>query len=782
MKVSYPLLMILLFSVPVTAAEWVPPGFESLNDPQTTLVDLSFGGEVIGSVMVNFTQETLQFIEPESVTALIPDLIDPLLIAQLMQRDFSTNTQRLCYSGFQLDCGTLSPDDVDIIFDRDRLTLWLFIAPAYLQTRAPQDVRFLPDADAGASFYSANALYFSGSPDTDYVYNLYTNAQFAWGENHLVARTSLTEESVLVDQLSLGRNYRGRHLELGLFRGNAESFSFFPTAQFLGLNLESSLLSLQNTAQYQGTQITLFLPTRSRVELFSEGRLMSARDYDSGNQIIDTSLLPGGSYELEIHITDASGSTRVEYQYFSKTSRLPPIDSPQYFLQVGRQYQTGIPLSEQTDTAALLRSGFNRRLGDNTGLRAGMSVSHNSWLIETGVFRMGRGWEVQAGVARDNLGARGIEAGMTWRPWIVSIMANYRKVSGGSPNSVLRQDRTQSQISLELPIGSGSLSFFSRSLSSSVSKGNDINRGIRWRSDSWRGARSVGNASLEIAQYSGKPFYLLNLSWRIGRNNGNDTFSPQWIKDENESSIRGTLESSWQPRGEPTTVLSVRANKQTQESVEARLHHEGKGLGGDLTMRRDLTTRTQTTFGNFSNSFAIAENGLSLSGARSAESGFAVSVEGGGSQEIFDVLVDGVARTQVKSGERTLLPLSPYRSYSIELRAAGDKIITLDKGAQERVLYPGNIIGLHWEAATAYIGYGKLVDENGEGISNGLLENASGLAITEQDGLFQAELLTTTHELIVRRRETSCVAQVPAVETERLLNSLGTLICREMEK
>ncbi len=388
------LLLALALCQPVFAAEWVPPGFESLNDPQMTLVDISFGGDVLGSVMVSFTQESVQFLEPQSVTALIPNLIDPLLMAQLMQRDFSTNAQLLCFSGFQLDCGTLSPDDVDIIFDRDRLALWLFIAPHHLKTQAPQDLRYLPDADAGASFFSANALYFSGNPETDYVYNLYTNSQFAWGENHLVARTSLTEESVLVDQLSLGRNYRGRHMELGLFRGNADSFSFLPTTQFLGLNLESSLLSMLNTAQFQGTQITLFLPTRSRVELFSEGRLMSARDYESGNQIIDTSALPSGAYELEIHITDAGGNTRVEYQYYSKTSRLPPIDAPQYFLQLGRQYQAGVPLSDQPETTALLRSGLNRRLGDRTGIRAGFSLSQTSWLMETGLFRMGQGWEV----------------------------------------------------------------------------------------------------------------------------------------------------------------------------------------------------------------------------------------------------------------------------------------------------------------------------------------------------------------------------------------------------
>ncbi len=283
---------------------------------------------------------------------------------------------------------------------------------------------------------------------------------------------------------------------------------------------------------------------------------------------------------------------------------------------------------------------------------------------------------------------------------------------------------------------------------------------------------------MEVAEYSGKPFYMLNVSWRIGRNNGSDVFSPQWVKDELDSSLRGTFESSWQPLGSPTTVLSVRGTKQTQKSVEARLNHEGQGLGGDLTLRRDLNTGAQTTFGNFSNTLAVTATGVSFSGARSTESGFAISVEGADSEEVFDVLVDGVARAKVRGGEGTLVQLSPYRTYTIELRAAGDNIITLDKGAQQRVLYPGNIIGLHWVAAKAYIGYGRLVNENGEGISNGLLENASGLAITEQEGLFQAELLSTTRELRVRQGGTLCIAPLPMVTQERLLVSLGTLNCR----
>lgn len=770
------LLLLLLLAPPALAADWVPPGFEALNEPQVTVVDINYGGYLVGSALARFTHESLRFLEPEAVAALLPDIRDPGRVLQLLQRDLDTNAGQLCHSGYQLDCGVLFPEELEIIFDRDRLVLSLFVAPDLLQTRGPQDQRYLPDAQSGLSLYSANALYFSGSSETDYAYNLYTNSQLAWKENHLVGRASLTGEALLVDQLSLGRDYRGRQFELGLFRANAESFSFLNTEQFLGLGMQSSLLSLQAAEQYQGTQLELFLPTRSRVELFSEGRLLSARFYDAGNQVIDTSALPAGAYELEIRIIDTAGSTRVEYQYYSKSSRLPPVDAPQYFLQFGRLYQTGVPIADQDDAGLMLRSGFNRRVGEATGLRAGFAATAGQWQLETGFYRMGDGWELQGGVSRDDTGATGLEAGFFWRPSVIALGVNYRAVSGGSEASLLRLSREQLQMSLEVPTRLGGFSLFSRRLGGGIAPDITSN-GFRWRSNSWQGSRTIGNASLELSRNAGEALVLLNYTLRFGRSNGADVFSPQLYRDDAGSDVRGTMESTWQPQDRPETLLSLRATRQVRESLEARMAHEGRHLGADVTMRRDLQAGATSVFGRFGNVFAVERDGLVLSGNRAAESAFAVSVDGASPQAEFEVLVDGMPRATVRNGKRTLVQVAPFRSYAVEVRALGDSIINLDQGQQTRVLYPGNVIGLHWTASNVVVGYGKLLDAQGQPLAGALLENAQGLALTEADGSFQAELAAGMRELRVRRQGQVCVAALPDVGADAVLAALGTLHC-----
>ena len=58
-------------------AQWVPPGFESLNEPQVTEIDLYYGGEYLASVFARFNQQELSFLDADSITLLLNNIRDP---------------------------------------------------------------------------------------------------------------------------------------------------------------------------------------------------------------------------------------------------------------------------------------------------------------------------------------------------------------------------------------------------------------------------------------------------------------------------------------------------------------------------------------------------------------------------------------------------------------------------------------------------------------------------------------------------------------------------------
>jgi hypothetical protein len=141
------ILCLLFNAVYSQAADWVPPGFETLAEPQVTEVDVYYGGYYLTSALARFTLNEISFLAPEELVQQIPDIADPQSTAVLLGKPLPTNTSKLCHSDFQLDCGSLDTDNVAVIFDRSQLRVWIFIAPGQLLTRNPQDARYLPDPE-----------------------------------------------------------------------------------------------------------------------------------------------------------------------------------------------------------------------------------------------------------------------------------------------------------------------------------------------------------------------------------------------------------------------------------------------------------------------------------------------------------------------------------------------------------------------------------------------------------------------------------------------------------
>ena len=72
----------------------------------------------------------------------------------------------------------------------------------------------------------------------------------------------------------------------------------------------------------------------------------------------------------------------------------------------------------------------------------------------------------------------------------------------------------------------------------------------------------------------------------------------------------------------------------------------------------------------------------------------------------------------------------------------------------------------------------RLLDQNGNAISNALLKGVSGLATTDDYGLFQAEIEEGVNAIAVETLTHNCQLNLPPYTTRKGIASLGILRCK----
>lgn len=382
------LLSVLATSSTYSAENNVPAGFESLAEEQTTEIDLYYGGRYLTSALARFDHQLIRFNDPESIAALMNNINAEVDIADLLGNAFATNEHLVCYSNNQIHCGSLETNTVELIFNRSTLEAWLFVSADFQSLRTPELEMFIPHSTSGTSLINNTNFFYSKFGASDANYSLVNSSILAMGENRLQARSLLNSGNVFeFDELSLKREFLGRSLSLGLIRPELNIFNFEDPSRYVGLSYASSLNTRADLQSSLGTQVQLYLATRSRVEIYRNNVILDTAYYDSGNQVLDTSRLPNGSYYIDLRIVDSGGNVRTERQLYSKTSRIPPKDQNLFFIETGELYesQNESQLSELNygsfSEGQFLRAGFSTRLTDTSSasIQATIKMATHFW-------------------------------------------------------------------------------------------------------------------------------------------------------------------------------------------------------------------------------------------------------------------------------------------------------------------------------------------------------------------------------------------------------------------
>jgi Mat/Ecp fimbriae outer membrane usher protein len=133
--------------------------------------------------------------------------------------------------------------------------------------------------------------------------------------------------------------------------------------------------------------MVVFLPARAQVEILREDRLLRSQSYPAGNQVVDTTALPEGAYEVTLRIRQIDGSVREEEsRFFAKTSAVPPRGAPRYVLDAGLVGEEGDGLADFAANGPAVHGGTTHRLTEAFGLGSDLIVGVGSQILELSAF------------------------------------------------------------------------------------------------------------------------------------------------------------------------------------------------------------------------------------------------------------------------------------------------------------------------------------------------------------------------------------------------------------
>ena len=784
-----------------------PEGFADLTGNRKLLVDVYFAGVRVGETLVEVTPDTIKFTDTATLMTLLPALAErDVLEGSLRDKPLPTNAALLCSaSSDRSHCGRLSPEAIGVIFDADRFRVDIFLNPKFLLERDGLVDRYIPAAPAGPSVVNRVSGVISGrTGDGGFDYYIQDQLIAAVGEKRLRADISASNTTGLnAERLAVEWDQPERRYSAGILVAAGQGL--FGRHRLLGAGVESQIDTRLDRDVLLGSPIVVFLNRRARVEIRRQAQVLSSAIYEAGNQRLDTSGLPDGSYQITLHIEEAGHPPREETRFYSKSRRIPSQGRTDFFA-VG-----GILLSDfELD---------GPRLSDDPFVQVG--IGH----------RVSRSWAVDGTVQASGGQVFG-EVGLSF----LSPLAQARVAA-------LANDAGKVGATLQLSsAGRGPLNFHIdiRHLNQAVrgleATGSRLTDDVMGRvgaviqptlGESFSQASGLVSYSLPNVRFLGTVYfrddngspaeYSLGpaVEWDIWRRDrftvtlrgdfnashqGNSGFAGVSVRftgrrsslsalagfrspgaGSSASGTVGALAGSWNSRAAGGDLaLGLGYERQPgQDSVvgSSAFDHALGSITGDLVHSdRGTVATTQYSVG-FQSTLAATAGGFQVAGKSTTDSLLVAQIEGAREGDRFEILVDDQVIATTQGGEPAVLKLPSYRAYKVRVRPVGSTLLAYDGSLREVGLYPGVVARLEWTASPVTIKMGRLVDAEGEPLRRASIVGKGTWSQTDERGYFQIEVPDDLELEVVLSDGTRRTLAFPPGEASSAIVRLGTVVC-----
>ena len=786
-----------------------PPGFENLLQPQTAAIDIFFGGRRLGEAVATFEPGQLSFRDPKAITALLPPLKDADSVLKALSGPLATHPELICTKGSSTDCGDLIPEVAGIIFDENHFRADIFVSPQYLQAVAPIPERYLAAPTAGPSLVNTLGGAVAGSSRDSTDYSLQNRAVLGYQEKRL--RTDFAYSSDLgfvTDTVAAQIDQPAARYTAGLFW--APGLDFIGQRRIYGFGAGTQIDTRTDREQAIGNDLIVFLPRRSQVEILRDGRLLVSRFYDSGNQILDTSGLPEGSYSVVLRIREAGGEVREEQRFFVKNSTVPLRDQPFYFAYAG---------AFSDDDPDALPGALSTPFGE-AGMAYRLSDSLATDATVIGTDRIGLG-EVGPSYFSDLVQAR--VAGMVSTDGDLGVLLNatsggysgfsfgidarhiwsHRETrddgTGDSRNfsfspvdltgaDMFDGDTTQISGSMSYQLGQAQLGLLgSYQDSDRSSQTYSIGPTFYW--PFWRNRDisvtlvAQGARSNDVTQaYAGLRFQFNRAKVSSFSETGFETIRRDNGQDS-QTGATGRVYGNVTENDVLASDLTLGGGvERTLAADTGRVNGQLRGAYGDYfgAAEHDVNAdRPATRYNaNFVTGVAVAPQTVALGGRNPSESAIVVRLDGKVENAEFEVLVDGAPRGRLRVGRQLPIFLTPYRRYAIRVVPVDAPLVSFDTSERDVTLFPGNIATLAWDVEPVIAIFGRAVRADGKPVANARIEGAIGLGVTDGQGYFQVEVSPKATLSFRLSDATACAVQLGRIASKDGYAPVGTVICR----
>jgi len=756
--------------------EGAPPGFENLDVPQQTLVDVSYGGRELSPAAAIYTESSIRFVAPEAIVDEIDGLLYPVRVLEALSGPLPSNVDLACLQpGVPAGCGLLEPDAAGVIFDASRFHVEIFVSRRLLRLARINDQERLPPARDEWTGLATLGGSVAGSSSGDPSYSFRAATLVAKGATHLDFVSDVqTDGKYIVDRLAVHSDWNDWQFTGGLYR--SAPFRVLGESEVVGFRARSSLRT--RTQLYldraYGSRLRLFLTRRSLVQIFRQGRLLVSGVYDVGNQELDTSELPGGAYEVEIRIKDPISGERTERQFFAKTDDLPPLGQIHFNVEAGflrDRRDPNVPLD--VSSAAVLRGGTAVRVTKQFGLDFDMALIDKDNIFTAGALWLGPNTIVRAGPIVTSRGAAGGEFFGAFEMGSFYMNASLRGVWGDSDSRFVRIPSTDFNYSFAYAWRNVRLGLRGDVRERAIDTEPRYSITPSIQVPLFRRSKLRGDLRVEYTRGDQGNLFFVKVDLVEWIDDFQFTQSATGRYEDTRGGPAGVAEADL--RGRWRSPASMPLDVQADLRLARRRDRTALGATADLRSHRgsinafaeysvyDEGREPETFYGTqFSVGVVGDRSGIVALGESTGSSAILVEIGGDYDDALFEVYVDDARVANARAGQPELIPLPPFGDYRVRIASRVGQSLAYDSKARRVVLYPGSSARLRWEIQRIFVLIGAVVWPDGTPVAHGFVSGGVEDATTDESGFLQADVTSGVRlKIRTRDRDEACWIEVP---------------------
>ena len=750
-----------------------PDGFEDLDGPVQTFFDVYYQDKRVGLFEGTLKDGIFTFASPMELALRLPG-VNTVDSDAFLSGPLPSNADRRCLPGDQSGCGTLPIGTSGLVVDPERFRIDVFLGREYLESVPPRAL-LLGDPISGPSLIQniAGSISASSQATETVRFGVVLDTYASVKKSSLVSRINADDSRGFRLQEAYAQQYFEKYRAAGGLIRDDGSANLDSTV-FYGLEFSSFDRRQSSPDQVSGTPLDIVLPTASRVEIYRNGTLVSARQYAAGLQVLDSSDLPIGSYPVQIVARDSGGVIFDETRTFSKTPDLPPPGQTNFSLRAGVRaiegYQLDAARSDSSDLLprstgeSIIGASATRRISQSSAVRLGVTVVDGELYPEAELQLYKGNLRATTAVATgpDSQYSAVANVNLQWRDITSTLSARHTKadplaIDDRYDPSVYRpffQSEDSVYASVSMPVYAGALSLRA-SYSESDLADTRSRLGLSYTLPLRTGRLGNGILAFDAVSSDEETRIGVRLTLRraLSKNKTLDgAFGADFRQIESEGTETQKIDplfragySSFARYQDVALSMNVNAGTSNNET-SAIFNGTATSRRGELDLVAGVSQRgdedSSETFlaSNIQTGFVISQSRVQFGTQGFGDAAVLVDLpslnESDGAEGRFRVTVGGQSGASLRVGESAAILLPSLASASVGLVPEGAPPFDIDLSPREVPLYPGNVVHMKWKANYVVSAIGRLVDGQGYGIPNAIIQTSTDLAVTNQQGYF----------------------------------------------